>query len=390
MERLRPLHGAPTGQCVRSKLLHRAKRCVIVFIKPLIFTLIEGFIRVYYRYNNIEKFLFLTASRYADLKCMMLRSVWKQVADNTLIIRLDLPIWKSDRYGKTVLFEDFSAPPLLHAGGRPNSGEDATRVLATASSSEANCAPTVSAQPTAGSCDSTRAFIRGTRNPSTHWAHNDAGATGGAEVHGPDSPQQGGDATASYGELPSGTDGKSIDSSPTTVGTVKEDWKLLWSTIEHISDEPQVEFAATQGSSDTAKLLFFVEGKAVVMRTKRASCHLPFGPIAPPSFDFAAMRALFQECEPDAETRYIINIFTQDTIADFITAHADFVSAVKATHTVIRERIIAEAVDELCQQQTLAQVIQGAGPGRIQLTGIPHPKARRSQQSLDHRLQTIE
>ena len=141
-----------------------------------------------------------------------------------------------------------------------------------------------------------------------------------------------------------------------------------------MADEPQVEFTAIQGSSDTAKLLFFLEGKAVVMRTKRVSCHLPLGPIAPPSFDFAALRTLFQECEPDAETRYIINIFTQDTITKFITTHTDFISAVKATHTVIRERIIADAVDELCQQQTLTQVVREPALDAFNLPAFLIPK----------------
>ena len=101
------------------------------------------------------------------------------------------------------------------------------------------------------------------------------------------------------------------------MGTVENDLKLLWSTLDDLADEPQVEFTAIQGSSDTAKLLFFVGGKAVVMRTK-LSCHLPLAPIAPPSFDFVALQSLFQECEADVDTRYVADIFTQDTIADFL------------------------------------------------------------------------
>lgn len=126
--------------------------------------------------------------------------------------------------------------------------------------------------------------------------------------------------------------------------------------MEHtgrLADEPQVEFTAIQGSSDTAKLLFFVGGKAVVMRTKRVSCHLPLAPIAPPSFDFVALQSLFQECEADVDTRYVADIFTQDTIADFLK-----MQTAETAHTVVREKIIAEAVDELCRQHTLTQVFQ--------------------------------
>ena len=46
----------------------------------------------------------------------MLRSVWKQVADNTLIIRLDLPIWKSDRYGRRFFSKTFQLPHYFTLG----------------------------------------------------------------------------------------------------------------------------------------------------------------------------------------------------------------------------------------------------------------------------------
>ena len=61
-------------------------------------------------------FLFLTASRYADLRCMVMRSVWKQVPHGSLVIRVDLPIWKSDRYGRRFFSKTFQLPHYLTLG----------------------------------------------------------------------------------------------------------------------------------------------------------------------------------------------------------------------------------------------------------------------------------
>ena len=47
---------------------------------------------------------------------MVMRSVWKQVPHGSLVIRVDLPIWKSDRYGRRFFSKTFQLRHYLTLG----------------------------------------------------------------------------------------------------------------------------------------------------------------------------------------------------------------------------------------------------------------------------------
>ena len=184
----------------------------------------------------------LTASRYADLRCMVMRSVWKQ---GSLVIRVDLPIWKSDRYGRRFFSKTFQLPNYLTLGDirtLVQTPPDYWRLLQAIK----EIAPQLSVHSLRRGAVTTLApSFEGQEIPGQS-----------AEIHRPDSQQQGSNASTSNGEPPCGRDGESIHGTSTELGTVKNDLKLLWSTLDDLTDEPQVEFTAIQGSSDTAKLLF--------------------------------------------------------------------------------------------------------------------------------------
>ena len=69
-----------------------------------------------------------------------------------------------------------------------------------------------------------------------------------------------------------------------------------------------------------------------------------------------ALQSLFAECNPDADTQYVVHLFTQDTIANYLREHKDFQATVSSCHAICREKIIADAVEPLCNQRTLTLI----------------------------------
>ena len=124
--------------------------------------------------------------------------------------------------------------------------------------------------------------------------------------------------------------------------------------IEEDKDEIPVDFACVQGSSDTSKVICFVNGRRVI-ETRRCVCHLPLATIVPPLFDFEALRKMFEELPPDDDTRFVASLFDTDIVASFLLEHPSFLTCT-AARTMTREKVIAEALPMLVNQGTFLPI----------------------------------
>ena len=264
--------------------------------------------------------LFLTASRYADVQHMNLRKVWKTPSGN-LIIRLDLPMWKSDRFGKRFFSKTMDIPRFL-------SIQEIWAML--------QCPPKY------------WTLLQAIKQISPHLSVHSLRRRQ-SQLDGTETPVPVKENEASLREQMTVNVSQDLYSLPKTLLD-------LWSSTEDL--EVPVEFSIVRGSSDTAALMFFVDGKRKVIRSPRGKCFLPLAPIAAPDFNFDALRQLFTEVSPPDDMSLVVSMFTTDIIANFVTEHPDFEASCKNTSlskVVSREPAIFNALDTLICQGTLSK-----------------------------------
>ena len=272
---------------------------------------------------------------------------------------------------KAVLFENLATSTRLVVTASPSVDETPPAILGALANDQEHLSAPVSAQSSPRrSDDAVRALSR-IRGASTYGTLDLNRAPRGSTLHGTSTQLHRGSIAATNDVLPArqGEHGRNstsiidpIQPCGSAIGmdvnAVTDSLKLLWSTVSQ-ENEAEVEFTSVQGSSDSSSLLYFVDGKPFMVRFPRKRCHLPLASISPPHFDYSRLATLFAEVQPSENLKFVLELLTTPTLADFIRAHPAFKAVRQETQRrkqVSREDEIATALDTLVAQNTLADV----------------------------------